>query len=307
MYYPLTEEAAKGLAVGLLFWLMRAECDNARDGLIYGAHIGLGFLAAETLLLIVRGYLLDGSTTALNLLLTNFVFLDLNGHTLWSALFGASIGLAVQTRRRWLTIAAPVAGFILALMGNNLYRFGSVSVMASMLSALGLTWALLGEFGRLPWQPVWGVAALSTLVTQAPFYLAAAAVLMFSSTWERSLYRTYLAAEVGSVALTTDEYAALVAGQRLPCDRRARQIRICQAELAMRKWHVAHMSADPEADPIVSAWRDDIATLRHATAGPVSLFEQLRSMLHLVRRNARADDSGAETAEREQRQDRRNQ
>src|SRR6185436_349539 len=34
---PLVEETTKGLGLLLLFWLVRSEFDNVRDGLVYGA------------------------------------------------------------------------------------------------------------------------------------------------------------------------------------------------------------------------------------------------------------------------------
>jgi RsiW-degrading membrane proteinase PrsW (M82 family) len=46
---PLVEETTKGLGIVLLFWLMRAEFDNVRDGFIYGALVGAGFIVASGL------------------------------------------------------------------------------------------------------------------------------------------------------------------------------------------------------------------------------------------------------------------
>ena len=40
---PIAEEIAKALGVLLIFWLLRAEFDNMRDGIVYGALVGLGF------------------------------------------------------------------------------------------------------------------------------------------------------------------------------------------------------------------------------------------------------------------------
>jgi protease PrsW len=40
---PIIEEIAKALGVLLIFWLLRAEFDNMRDGIVYGALVGLGF------------------------------------------------------------------------------------------------------------------------------------------------------------------------------------------------------------------------------------------------------------------------
>jgi protease PrsW len=40
---PIAEEIAKALGGALIFWLLRAEVDNMRDGIIYGALVGVGF------------------------------------------------------------------------------------------------------------------------------------------------------------------------------------------------------------------------------------------------------------------------
>ena len=40
---PIAEEITKALGVLLIFWLLRAEFDNLRDGIVYGALVGLGF------------------------------------------------------------------------------------------------------------------------------------------------------------------------------------------------------------------------------------------------------------------------
>ena len=39
---PIAEEIAKALGVLLIFWLLRAEFDNLRDGIVYGALVGSG-------------------------------------------------------------------------------------------------------------------------------------------------------------------------------------------------------------------------------------------------------------------------
>jgi RsiW-degrading membrane proteinase PrsW (M82 family) len=40
---PIAEETAKAMGVLLIFWLLRPEFDNMRDGIVYGALVGLGF------------------------------------------------------------------------------------------------------------------------------------------------------------------------------------------------------------------------------------------------------------------------
>ena len=37
---PIAEEITKALGVLLIFWLLRAEFDNMRDGIVYGALVG---------------------------------------------------------------------------------------------------------------------------------------------------------------------------------------------------------------------------------------------------------------------------
>jgi len=53
---PIAEEAAKALGVSLLFWLLRAEFDNMRDGIVYGMLVGLGFNWFEAALYVAQGY-----------------------------------------------------------------------------------------------------------------------------------------------------------------------------------------------------------------------------------------------------------
>ena len=53
---PLIEEIAKALGVLAVFWLLRAEFDNMRDGIVYGALIGLGFNWYEAALYVVQTY-----------------------------------------------------------------------------------------------------------------------------------------------------------------------------------------------------------------------------------------------------------
>ena len=53
---PIAEESAKALGVLLLFWLLRAEFDNMRDGLVYGALVGLGFTWFEAALYVANVY-----------------------------------------------------------------------------------------------------------------------------------------------------------------------------------------------------------------------------------------------------------
>ena len=117
---PIAEETAKALGVLLLFGLLRAEFDNMRDGLVYGALVGVGFNWFEAALYVVQGYAKYGVAPFGMQLGVRYALFGLGGHAMFTAMFGAFLGFAMQTRRRWLRILAPLAGLILAIAAHML-------------------------------------------------------------------------------------------------------------------------------------------------------------------------------------------
>src|SRR6476620_11825924 len=107
---PIAEELAKAIGVLLLFWLLRAEFDNMRDGIVYGALVGLGFTWFEAALYVANVYAKFGVAAYGLQLGARYALFGLGGHAMFTALFGASLGLALQTERKWLRILAPIAG-----------------------------------------------------------------------------------------------------------------------------------------------------------------------------------------------------
>ena len=93
-------------------------------------------------------------------------------------------------------------------------------------------------------------------------------LLWLSARWERDVIRAYLADEVG-ISVTPEEYARIQQDRLFSSVRRVRgaaaRVANAQNELAFRKWHVAREGGDPNADPLVLAWREDIAALRADT------------------------------------------
>jgi protease PrsW len=123
---PVIEELAKGLAlVVALFasrWAYRRfglfEFDGLTDGIVYGAAIGIGFAFTEDLFYFFREARLSGVGDALD------VFVDRRDffgpatlrHGIWTATFGAGLGLAT-TSRRWIgKIGWPLLGLLLAML-----------------------------------------------------------------------------------------------------------------------------------------------------------------------------------------------
>lgn len=263
---PPVEETAKGVALLILFWFLRAEFDNLRDGLIYGALVGLGFNIAETALYVMQGYLEHGTAPLAPQVAVRFVLLGLNGHLIFSALVGAGLGLARQTPRRWLRIVAPLTGYLLAVLAHALANSAGVAVFAALLPT---STDEITDFASLPLGSVWLAAAISDLLVEGWVYVVLLILLLLSARWERAVIRRYLGDEIGR-AVTAAELASI--NRSLPLlgtHAAARQagrygglIFMAQTELAFRKWHLDRDGRDSGDDPLVAAWRLDIDTLR---------------------------------------------
>ncbi len=261
----LIEEAVKLLALLLIVLFLSAEFDSVRDGIVYGALIGLGFTVAETAYYITDGFLRSVSLSFGQQLAARFYFLGLNGHTLFGALMGAGFGLARQNRLRWMKILAPLAFFVLALAAHVVQNTLTVGVAGMVSQFFGLVGVPLSN---MPTPALWLSMATAALFTLGLFYAAVIELVQESGRWERAVLAEELAGEVG-VAITPDEYGMVVSERGFSLraipgygDRVSRSIVSAQNELALRKWRVRRAGGDPETDAIVQAWRQDIVALR---------------------------------------------
>ena len=264
---PIAEETAKAMGVLLIFWLLRPEFDNMRDGIVYGALVGLGFNWYEAALYVAQGYAEFGVAPYGAQLGGRYALLGLGGHALFTGIFGAFLGIAIQTHRRWLRVLAPIAGLLLAVaahMFNN---------ALPLLGALASAAAGEPPPRHEPPPDVGFVDAfVSDTLTQLalffPLFLIMAIALWRSGVWERRVIREELADEVGR-AVTPDEYRE-IAGDRIFRTRRIDQMQPRQSaalvnaqhELAFRKRRVRDEGNDPERDPLASGWREEISRLR---------------------------------------------
>src|SRR5215210_3780890 len=90
---PIVEEAAKGLVLVILYFVMRDEFDNVLDGIVYGSLVGIGFAMTENILYFGRTYQEDG-IIGVGVLFYFRVILGGFGHALYTGTTGAAIGLA---------------------------------------------------------------------------------------------------------------------------------------------------------------------------------------------------------------------
>lgn len=269
---PPIEELTKGLGVLLIFWFLRAEFDNLRDGIIYGGLIGLGFLIAEYSIYLVDALHEGGNPPYLELLALRNVFFGANYHAIWTALFGAGIGLARQTQSRWVSLAAPLIFYLLAVFCHALNNSLGIVLISALLGAFGIDIEQNMSLDMLP--AIWTSAAIMNIVVQFWAYALLALLLIKSGRDEIRVIRRYLANEIGR-AVTPEEYVQ-IENEKLFMSRgipgysgdREKAIVNAQNELAFRKWHLANEGIDIESDPLVEAWREDISKLRRMDVQP---------------------------------------
>lgn len=221
------EEIPKGLALLLLYLVMREEFDDVVDGIVYGAAVGLGFNFMETVV-----YMSIGGAG-------QFIFRQgfglYLGHATYTALIGAGIGVARQARTPRARAIAIVSGFVAAIAAHFawdawLWYFPHPSDPALLLLSLPLQY----------------------LVMTGPFAIAVLALLVLGLRAEgRSLARQFAAeaALPGGAILPTEVPVLSSVGRRIESRlamlRRggmrgylwARRLQRAQIDLGMERWH----------------------------------------------------------------------
>jgi RsiW-degrading membrane proteinase PrsW (M82 family) len=271
---PLVEETAKGLGVLLLFWLFRSEFDNVRDGFIYGALVGIGFNLQETPFYITKEFISTGDIPLYYQIADRLAIFGFAGHPLFTGLFGAWLGLARQTTRRWLRYAAPVGGWLLGFSAHFLNNMIGLTIALVIYFQTGKpvadTPATVTPAVVAPFLNQWVQHSVIKLVSYFPFFLIVGVMLWQSGIWERNVIREQLADEQEPV-ITPEEYEAVKGDRifqtrRIPGYNRRTSAAIVRAqnELAFRKWRVQHQGQDVETDTLVKSWREELLRLRDA-------------------------------------------
>lgn len=124
---PIIEEALKGLAVLVVFFLFRKEFDSILDGIVYGAIAAMGFAAIENVLYIYRnGYQGSGWEGFWTLVFIR-VFLVGWMHPFFTAFTGIGLAIARTNRNMLVKIIAVPGGYITAVMLHAFHNtFSSV-------------------------------------------------------------------------------------------------------------------------------------------------------------------------------------
>lgn len=124
---PIIEEALKGLAVLIVFFLFYKEFDSILDGIVYGAIAAMGFAAIENVLYIYRnGYQGSGwegfwTLVFIRVLLVGWM------HPFFTAFTGIGLAVARTSRNMLVKIIAVPLGYTIAVMLHAFHNtFSSV-------------------------------------------------------------------------------------------------------------------------------------------------------------------------------------
>jgi len=197
-----------------------------------------------------------------------YAWAGLAGHAMFSGIFGAALGFARATRRRWLGVLAPLAGFALAVLAhawnNSLPLFLALAVARGGAAAPTEAQAP-PDLGLLQ---VMASASISNFFIFLPFVVLLIWIIRRSGHAERAVIREELAGEVGR-SITASEYQTVLADRvyrtrRIDGRNRAASAALVSAqhELAFRKRRLRDRQLDPEVDPRVAQRREQIARLR---------------------------------------------
>ncbi|MEO1148256.1 MAG: PrsW family intramembrane metalloprotease [Cyanobacteria bacterium J06638_22] len=270
---PLVEETIKGLGILALLIFFNAEFDNMRDGFIYGALVGIGFNWLESAHYIASSYAEFGIAPWGLQFGARFSLFGMAGHTLYSGLLGAFLGLALQSTRSWVRFIAPAIGWLLAVLAHALNNsLGLLFALAASAQGIAPSDEPIPP-PQLGFLDVWFQKSLFDLILFLPFFVLILFLLWRSGIWERRVIREELLEEVGG-AVTPEEYEAIRSdrplnhheigrGQR----RIARDLVWAQNELAFRKRRVRLAGENPETDDLVRGWRQETVRLRGMLPG----------------------------------------
>ena len=247
----LFEEIPKGLAVVLLFLVMRDEFDDVVDGIVYGAAVGLGFNFMETVVYMSVGGMPQW-------FFRQWLGLYL-GHATYTALIGAGIGIARQVRGLSRKAVAIACGFVAAIAAH-------------------FAWDAWLWYFPHPSDPALYVLSipLQYLAMSGPFFVAVLALLVLGLRAEGRALAVQFAAEavLPDGAIRPDEVPVLSSvGRRIEARFRMLQVRglsgyfwmrrlqRAQIDLALERWHRARKEIDSPLEAELKL-RDRVLAIR---------------------------------------------
>jgi RsiW-degrading membrane proteinase PrsW (M82 family) len=280
---PIVEELSKGVALLAVVlgsrWLARrlgtVEFEGVTDGIVYGAAIGMGFALAEDIY-----YFFEGANLAEGLaifrLRVDLLGVNLLGHSLYTAAFGAGLGLATLSRSRRARIGFPLLGLAVAMLMHATWngldalllvrRFG-FDAAHTYLGGQPLPVPLVDQMDA-----TYDQAFRATTLLYRGFLVAGAVAFVLWLRYQRQVLRYELAEEVKLGVVTPQDWDLLPS----PRARLAQSLRLLRVgrfdewstvrrfqnevvELAFLKWRLRRLGGDWAQ---VERRRERIARLR---------------------------------------------
>ena len=269
----ILEELAKGVAVLLLFLVMRNEFDDVVDGIVYGAAVGLGFNFMESISYMTNLYAIfspegTGGLAAGFQWYARQVLGLFFGHATYTALIGAGIGIARQLPSPRKKVIAIASGFIVAVAAHFSWN-AWLALFPIENSNLGLV-----------------EIHLRTLIMTGPFTAAVLVMLVAGLHFESRALVDQLAKEAaeGTGAVLPEEVAVLATPwQRLRQRTRAlsvgsfrgyfrlARLQSAQLDLAMERWHRERKEIDIPFEAELQLRRHVIALRQSIAISPQAI------------------------------------
>jgi RsiW-degrading membrane proteinase PrsW (M82 family) len=258
------EEVAKGIAVVMLYLVMRNDFDDVVDGIVYGAAVGLGFNFMETITYMTNLYAIfapegiGGFAAGFQWYARQVLGLFF-GHATYTAFIGAGLGIARQLPSRKQKVFAVGSGFIVAIAAHFSWD--------AWLSFFPIENTLFGLVEM----------HLRTLVMTGPFAAGVIALLLFGIRYEGQNMLDQLRKEAanGQGAILPEEVSVLASPwqrlkQRLFALNTAglkgyfkvSRLQTAQLDLAMERWHRERKEIDTPLEA-EDQLRQRVIGLRH--------------------------------------------
>lgn len=281
---PIVEEASKGIGLLALLLLFRKYFDDILDGIVFGGIIALGFATVENVLYYGRG--IDNAISEYGLTSSaamSFLFLfALRGilspwaHVTFTAMTGIGVGLARESHNTFVKIAAPVLGYLAAVILHAIWN-GMAIVVTLLIVSLGF--APVCEGVGLGGEYI-GLCGFFTvyLVFEIPMFLLFVGFAFWVMRRQRRILDDMLAIDIARGLLTKEDLARTCTFFRsmfwiwggLPSGKMMARYRYTRAvsKLGLSYWHIQRATAaqghtasfqqNPLLRDEVLRWRDKI-------------------------------------------------
>lgn len=281
---PVVEEASKGIGLLALLLLFRKYFDDILDGIVFGGIIALGFATVENVLYYGRG--IDNAISEHGLTSSaamSFLFLfALRGilspwaHVTFTAMTGIGVGLARESHNTFVKIAAPVLGYLAAVILHAIWN-GMAIVVTLLIVSLGF--APVCEGVGLGGEYI-GLCGFFTvyLVFEIPMFLLFVGFAFWVMRRQRRILDDMLAIDIARGLLTKEDLARTCTFFRsmfwiwggLPGGKMMARYRYTRAvsKLGLSYWHIQRATAaqghtasfqqNPLLRDEVLRWRDKI-------------------------------------------------